>query len=199
MSPGPATVTVTASDPAARLWLRKSRRGRTGQPASTTSGTIPGQTVEAGGPYARCRIYDPRIFIRTGRDALTYAATSLNSGIATASRVDSEVTISGQAPGTTTVTVTASDADGASALQDIAVTVTGRQDNRPPEPRGDIPSLFVTAGESGEVDMSSYFSDPDGDALTYNAATSAAGVVAASVSDGTLTLTAGPGGRRRSR
>ncbi|WP_420464386.1 Ig-like domain-containing protein [Candidatus Palauibacter sp.] len=192
VSAGMATVTVTASDPSGASVTQGVRvEVERGNGPPETSGTIPAQSVEAGdavtfdvSPY----------FSDPDGDALTYAASSSNSGVATASRVDSEVTISGRAPGTATVTVTASDADGTSAVQEIAVTVTGRQDNRPPEPRGDIPSLFVTAGESGEVDMSSYFSDPDGDALTYNAATSAAGVVAASVSDGTLTLTAGTRG-----
>ena len=191
VSAGTATVTVTASDPGGASVTQEVRvEVEQGNRPPQASGTIPGQTVEAGeavtldvSPY----FSDPD----GDGDVLTYAAASSNSGVATASRVDSEVTISGQAPGTTTVTVTASDADGASSLQEIAVTVTGRRNNRPPESRGEIPAFFLTAGESAEVDMSPYFSDPDGDALTYDATTSAAGVVTASASDGTLTLTAG--------
>ena len=192
VSAGTATVTVTASDPGGASVTQEVRvEVEQGNRPPQASGTIPGQTVEAGeavtldvSPY----------FSDPDGDVLTYAAASSNSGVATASRVDSEVTISGQAPGTTTVTVTASDADGASSLQEIAVTVTGRRNNRPPESRGEIPAFFLTAGESAEVDMSPYFSDPDGDALTYDATTSAAGVVTASASDGTLTLTAGTRG-----
>ena len=192
VSPGAATVTVTASDPGgAAVNQEVSVEVQQGNRPPQTSGTIPGQTVEAGEAVT---LDVSSYFTDPDGDALTYAAASLNSGIATASRVDSEVTISGQAPGTTTVTVTASDADGASAPQEIAVTVTARRNNQPPESRGDIPAFFLTAGESAEVDMSPYFSDPDGDALTYNAATSAAGVVTASASDGTLTLTAGTRG-----
>ena len=194
VSAGTATVTVTASDPGGASVTQEVRvEVEQGNRPPQASGTIPGQTVEAGeavtldvSPY----FSDPD----GDGDVLTYAAASSNSGVATASRVDSEVTISGQAPGTTTVTVTASDADGASSLQEIAVTVTGRRNNRPPESRGEIPAFFLTAGESAEVDMSPYFSDPDGDALTYDATTSAAGVVTASASDGTLTLTAGTRG-----
>ena len=192
VSAGTATVTVTASDPGGASVTQEVRvEVEQGNRPPQASGTIPGQTVEAGegvtldvSPY----------FSDPDGDVLTYAAASSNSGVATASRVDSEVMISGQAPGTTTVTVTASDADGASSLQEIAVTVTGRRNNRPPESRGEIPAFFLTAGESAEVDMSPYFSDPDGDALTYDATTSAAGVVTASASDGTLTLTAGTRG-----
>ena len=192
VSAGTATVTVTASDPGGASVTQEVRvEVEQGNRPPQASGTIPGQTVEAGeavtldvSPY----------FSDPDDDVLTYAAASSNSGVATASRVDSEVTISGQAPGTATVTVTASDLDGASSLQEIAVTVTGRRNNRPPESRGEIPAFFLTAGESAEVDMSPYFSDPDGDALIYDVTTSAAGVVTASASDGALTLTAGTRG-----
>lgn len=189
VSAGTATVTVTANDPSAASVTQDIRvEVEQGNRAPQASGAIPGQTVAAGEAVT---LDVSTYFTDPDDDALTYAASSSNSGIATASRVDSEVTISGQAPGTATVTVTASDADGASAPQDIAVTVTGRQNNRPPEAEGDIPAFFLTAGESAEVDMSPYFSDPDGDALTYGATTSASGVVTASASDGSLTLTAG--------
>ncbi|WP_420635815.1 Ig-like domain-containing protein [Candidatus Palauibacter sp.] len=192
VSPGAATVTVTASDPGgAAVTQEVSVEVQQGNRPPQTSGTIPGRTIEAGEAVT---LDVSSYFTDPDSDALTFAASSSNSGVATASRVDSEVTISGQAPGTATVTVTASDADGASARQEIAVTVTGRRNNRPPESRGDIPAFFLTAGESAEVDMSPYFSDPDGDALTYNAATSAADAVTASASDGTLTLTAGTRG-----
>ncbi len=192
VSAGTATVTVTASDPGGASVTQEVRvEVEQGNRPPQASGTIPGQTVEAGEAVT---LDGSPYFSDPDGDVLTYAAASSNSGVATASRVDSEVTISGQAPGTTTVTVTASDADGASSLQEIAVTVTGRRNNRPPEARGEIPAFFLTAGESAEVDMSPYFSDPDGDALTYDATTSAAGVVTASASDGTLTLTAGTRG-----
>ena len=189
VSPGTATVTVTASDPGGASVTQDVRvTVEQGNRPPQASGTIPAQTVAAGEAVT---LNVSSYFTDPDDDALTFAASSLNSGIATASRLDSEVTISGQAPGTTTVTVTASDADGASAPQEIAVTVTARRNNQPPESLGDIPAFFLAAGESAEVDMSPYFTDPDGDALTYDAATSASGVVTASASGATLTLTAG--------
>jgi len=192
VSAGTATVTVTASDPSgAGVDQQIPVRVEQGNRPPQTSGTIPAQTVEAGEAVT---LDVARYFTDPDNDALTYGATSSNSGIATTSRVASEVTISGQAPGTTTVTVTASDADGASARQEIAVTVTARRNNRPPEVRGEIPAFFLTAGESAEVDMSPYFGDPDEDPLTYRAATSAAAVVTTSASEGTLTLSAGTRG-----
>ena len=69
------------------------------------------------------------------------------------------------------------------------MTVTGQQDNRPPEPQEDIPVYFLEAGNSAAIDLSSHFSDPDGDALTYSAAASRTGVVRTSERDDELTIT----------
>ena len=192
VSPGTATVTVTASDPHGAsedqgIPVEVTQGNRSPQ----ASGSIPAQTVAADEAVT---LDVSSYFTDPDGDALTYDVTSSDTGVATASRLGSEVTISGQARGATTVRVTASDPDGASASQDIAVTVTSRQDNRSPEALDDIPVHFLEAGESVDIAMSSYFSDPDGDALTYDPATSAAGVVTASASSGTLTVTAGARG-----
>ena len=48
--------------------------------------------------------------------------------------------------------------------------------NRAPVPAGSIPTQTVAVGETAAVDVSAYFSDPDGDALSYTAETSDAGV-----------------------
>ena len=65
----------------------------------------------------------------------------------------------------------------------------GGGDNRSPEAVGSIPPQTLTAGgTAGSVDAGLYFRDPDGDALTYTAR-SASGVVAATVSGSTVTLT----------
>lgn len=186
-SPGTATITVTASDASGasatqELAVTVAQGNRSPQP----SGTIPAQSVEAGqtvtvdvAPY----------FSDPDGDALSYAVASSSSAVAAVSKQGSQVTISGQTPGTATVTVTASDPDGASADQTAAVTVTGSQDNRPPETVGEIPVHFLDAGESISIDASSYFSDPDGDALNYSAALSTTGVVRASARGDELTVT----------
>ena len=54
--------------------------------------------------------------------------------------------------------------------------------NQAPVVMGTIPAQAVSVGETVTVDVSPYFSDPDGDALEYAATTSNAGVAAASVS-----------------
>ena len=68
------------------------------------------------------------------------------------------------------------------------VTVGGGGSNRSPVTVGTIPSATVQAGESTSVNASSYFSDPDGDALTYTASSSRTSVATASVSGRTVTV-----------
>ncbi len=60
--------------------------------------------------------------------------------------------------------------------------------NQAPVAMGTIPAQTVNVGEAVTVDASPYFSDPDGDALEYAAATSNAAVAAASVSGSTITI-----------
>ena len=67
--------------------------------------------------------------------------------------------------------------------------------NRPPEPVGAIPVQTLTeSGPSMGVSLVSYFSDPDDDALTYEAVSSHAGAVAALASGDTVWLVPGAAG-----
>ena len=69
----------------------------------------------------------------------------------------------------------------------VSVAV-GQTANRPPVARGKIPDQDVDAGESVTVDVSSYFSDPDGDPLSYRALTSKAAVATAFIPDRVVTI-----------
>ena len=100
----------------------------------------------------------------------------------------STLTLAGVADGTATVTVTARDPGGLTAVQSFDVTVD--TPNRAPEAVGTVPAQQVPVGGTVTLEVSSYFRDPDGDALTYTAASSAPGVVSASQSGSTLTLAA---------
>ena len=120
-------------------------------------------------------------------DALTYSASSSNTGIATASVSGSTVTVTGVAVGMATVTVTGVAAGGLTASLSASVTVEPA--NRAPVATGSVPAQSLTAGQSVQVDVAPFFSDPDGDALTYSASSSNTGIATASVSGSTVTVT----------
>lgn len=84
------------------------------------------------------------------------------------------------------MTVTATDPGGLTATQGVGVTV--QRPNRAPTPSGSIPAQSLNPGRTETLDVASYFSDPDGDRLTYGATTSNAGVVSASASGSSVTF-----------
>ena len=82
------------------------------------------------------------------------------------------------------VTVTASDPAGLTALQRFTVTVP----NRAPEPVGTIADRELFVRDTVRIDVSAYFTDPDGEDLTYRVASSDADEAPASLAGSTLTL-----------
>ena len=68
--------------------------------------------------------------------------------------------------------------------------VPGGGANRPLRPIGSIPAQTLTGGgAAATVDIAPYFTDPDGDALTYGASSNRTGIVRARASGSTVTLT----------
>ena len=118
-------------------------------------------------------------------DELTYTATSTDPAVLSVSISGSILTAEALSPGSVQVTVTATDPDGASAAHVIDVTVEAA--NQDPVAVGAIPPQTLTEGDTVTIDASGFFSDPDGDALTYAAASSDAGVATASV-DGSMVM-----------
>ena len=78
----------------------------------------------------------------------------------------------------------------------ITTLVPGTAGNRPPTAEGTIPAHTLTEnGTVRRVNLAGYFSDPDGDPLTYQAGSTDPDAVAALISGSTLTIqpgTAGP-------
>ena len=188
---GRATVTVTAADPggltaaqSAAVAVQRSNR------APEAVGSIPAQSLDAGG---RVTLDVTGYFRDPDGDALTYTAATSNAGVASVSISDSSLTVTGVAEGRATVTVTATDPEGLTAAQSAAVAV--QRPNRAPEAVGSIPAQSLDTGETVTLDVTGYFRDPDGDALTYTAATSNAGVASVSISGSSLTVVAVAEGR----
>ena len=177
---GMSTVTVTARDPDG-LSAEQNIAVTVPNRAPTALDTIPSRTLLAGNTLE----FDlARYFTDPDGDALTFTAASANAGVASVESVGSTLTITGRAPGSTRVTVTVTDPAGISIQQMFAVTVP----NREPIAIGSIPGQSVEPGQAATVDVSPFFDDPDGEALSYSAASSNRGVATAAVAGSALTV-----------
>ncbi|WP_425154260.1 hypothetical protein [Candidatus Palauibacter sp.] len=151
-------------------------------------GSIPALSVAVG---ATTSIDVAGYFSDADGDALTFSAGSSNAAAATVSMDGSNTTVTGVADGTAVITVTARDPDGAAAAQGVSVTVgRGSTRNQPPQAVGQIPAHAVGVGATTTVDVAGYFSDPDGDELSYTPASSNADVAAVAM-EGTATMITG--------
>ena len=185
---GHSTITVTATDPGG-LFANQAFTVtvvQTNRPP-TAVGTIPEQTPPVNGTYT---VDVSSYFSDPDGDTLTYSAASSDKSKATVSVSDSTVTITGVAVGTATLTVTADDGNGGTVTQTISVSVQPRI----PTTVGFIPNQTLIDGSSAlTIDVSPYFSDPNGSALTYTASADNTSVATVSVSGSTVTI-AGPAG-----
>ena len=166
--------------------------------APVTVGTIPDQTVTVGGTALTLEVSS--YFSDPDDDALRYSLDFSDPTKVSASITGSTASITGTAAGTVTVTVTATDTGALSANQTFTLTVNPSS-NQAPVAVGTIPDQTVTiGGASLTVDVSSYFSDPDGDPLSYafefsdtskmNASVTGSTVLFTGVAAGTVTVTA---------
>ena len=107
--------------------------------------------------------------------SLAYAASSSASGVVTATMDGGEIVLVALDAGEAEITVTATDSVEAATEQTFAAHAL----NDPPMAVEALPDLALVVGGHATADLDSYFSDPNGDALTYSAASSnpAAGVV----------------------
>ena len=180
---GSTTVTVTARDPAG-LAAEQSFAVTIPNRAPEAVGTIASRVVERNksvsfdvSPY----------FTDADGDGLTYSANSSSTSTATVSVSGSTVSIAGESQGTATITVTARDPGGLTATQGFDVSV--QEPNRPPQPVGTIPDQTVSTGGSVQVDVTGYFTDPDGDDLDFSAISSSTATATVTVPGGTVTVT----------
>ena len=93
---------------------------------------------------------------------------SSDTGIAAAAVASGVVIVRPRFRGTATVTVTATDPSGLSARQEFEVSVP----NRGPEATGVVDEQQLHVGDSVTIGVSVYFTDPEGDTLSYAAESS---------------------------
>ena len=179
---GSAMVTVTATDTEGATATQSFGVTVPNQPPVAV-GTIPAQTVEVGGEVV---LEMGPFFSDPDGDALAYEVTTDNPAVAEVSVGELGMTVTALAKGNATMTVTATDIEGLTATQTLSVMVP----NRPPAPARTIPVQTVEVGEEKTLDAASYFTDPDGDPLSYEVEAIDAAVVAASAAEGAVVLTA---------
>ena len=184
---GTVTVTVTAEDECGDTATQRFDVEALGpNQAPVAQGTIPNQTVKEG--KSLTLDVDLNDYFRDDDSDLTYRAESSNTGKLTVSVSGSVLTVTGEAQGTVTVTVTAEDECGETATQRFDVEVLGP--NQEPEAEGTIPNQTVKDGKSLtlDLDLNDYFRDDDSE-LTYEAESSNTGKLTVSVSGSVLTVT----------
>ena len=183
---GSATITVTATDTANATATQTISVTVVTNRVPVSVGTIPTQTLGVGGTAATVDMSP--YFSDPDGNSLTYVARPADTSIVTVTRSGSTFTITPVAAGSTTITAQASDDSNASATQTFSVKVVS---NRTPTKVGTIPSQLVRVGSTAAtIDVSPYFSDPDGHTLTYSATSYSTSKATVSMSGSTLTITA---------
>ena len=173
---GNATVTVTATD-AHNGFVSVDFTVTVRNRAPQTSGSISAVTL-----YKNRHTQDVDVsgkFTDPDGDDLTYSASSSNTNVATASVTSNTVTITSGRSGSATVTVTARDNDNAYATQLISVTSS----NRAPQVVDSIADVNIRVGDTPKsIEVSSKFTDPDTDNLTFSVDNPSSSIAAVSIS-----------------
>lgn len=184
---GRTTVTVTATD-SEGLAVTDGFVVIVPNRAPRAAGIAPGRVMAKG---VVTTVDASSLFIDPDGDDLSYEVAVADPRVVTVSTDRQHLRLTGTAKGATSVTLTATDTDGASAAQVFPVTVP----NQAPLPIGSIPAQNIEAGSETTLDIVTHFGDPDGDTLVYGARSYDPGVAAVVVNGASLTVSAKSGGR----
>lgn len=176
------SVTVTATDTEGLAATQAFQVTVPNRPPQAV-GSIGERTLEVGESAVLAL---PGYFGDPDGDDLVYAVSSSDATLIGASVEGGDLTVTAVAKGDAAVTVTATDTEGLTATQSFAVTVA----NRPPLGLGAIDGHVIEVDETASLELSDYFTDPDGDVLAYSAVVSDAGVAGVEVDGSTLTVAA---------
>ena len=179
---GTVTITVTATDPGG-LSATQTADATVVNRAPEPVGEIPPQTLIENDVFKEDV---SQFFTDPDGDSLTYSAESSDSEVVLAWTLGDSITLTALKAGTATVTVTATDPGDLSATQTAEITV--EEPNQAPEPVGEIPEQSLVKGDTVKLDVSDYFTDPDGDTLTYTASSSDDMIVTADAEGDTVTI-----------
>jgi len=145
------------------------------------AGPIPDQEMGLGD---RVAVDLDLVFHDPEDDTLTFTARSRGSVVTV---VDGSILgVVAVSAGVDTISVTATDPDGASATASARVTVV----NQPPEVTSPIPDQMIFRSDTRTLDAGRVFDDPDGEPLTYSAMSSDTSTVRTEVTGSRLQLTA---------
>ncbi len=146
--------------------------------APMSCGAIPQQTITVGESASVNGCFnDPN------GDELAYRVWTSDDGVVEAVGMHGAVTVTAVGPGSALVTILATYGSGFVAEQSFTVLVP----NRAPFAVGEIANREVVVGDSVTVDVSGYFSEPDGQPLSYSAASDAS-VISVAVVDATVSV-----------
>ena len=182
VSPGVALVTMIVTDPTG-LKAQQNFRVVVPNRSPTAVGTIPDREVTVGDSAT---INVSAYFSEPDGQVLGYAAAVSDSSRLAATVEGAVLTVVAVAKGDIIVTVTATDPGGLSATQSFVLTVP----NRPPVAVDSIAARIVDAGSADTVEVAPFFTDPDGDSLSYAAAVSDSTPMSAEVTGSAVIVTA---------
>ncbi|MDE2878949.1 hypothetical protein [Candidatus Palauibacter soopunensis] len=149
--------------------------------APVAVGVVPPVTVAAGNHV----IVDVSGFFQDpDGDPLAYGAGTSDALVAGVSVSGSMMTVVGVGTGRAAGLLFARDQAGGEAVQNFLITVP----NQPPVAAQSLPALSLTTGQVRQLNLSQYFSDPEGDDLTFSVTTANTLVAVGAVSGSTLTV-----------
>ncbi|MCV9950330.1 S-layer homology domain-containing protein [Paenibacillus sp. BT-177] len=132
------------------------------------------------------------VFADEDSDALTYTATSTDTGVATVAINGSDLKITPVNAGTVTITVTANDDKGGTVDTQFNVTITPvipEAVNHAPTVNTSISNVTTGVADGIKtVSLAGVFADEDSDALTYTATSTDTGVVTVAVNGSDLKI-----------
>ena len=182
--PADAAAVLNATGPAVALW--RDRPAGLNRPP-TAVGTLPDRRLSNVGGTLDVDV--SQAFADPDGDALTYTVSSSAPRVVSVLAAGARVTLTAVAEGTATIRVTATDLGGLSATQSFTAAVVTGPSNRAPVPVARLAPVTLATDESAvAVDVSAAFRDPDGDALTYSATSSAPSVASVAVVGSTVTV-----------